>query len=208
VKRAVPGDIGVGVCESWTFGVELILACNIKGHNYHKIMFQDSDSEDDTESHTSRRRTLSSNSRSGFASSSSAILSSLSSGDGSSDILWVTPETGLKVPKTLLATRLPQSDYLIQTDIVLDRLKLKPLSTSAMVRYNGGPIESCGTISLKWAWNPNDLKSEKVQRSTFYVVNDLPDSKVVLSDSDPQVSPMDNAGGMSPTLRRWSSSNR
>lgn len=115
------------------------------------------------------------------------------------------PEAGSKVLKTLTATRLPQSDYLIQTHIVRDHLKLKPerQSDDALVRYNGGSLRSYGTISLDWAWSLKDLKSEKVQQSTFYVVEELPDSEVVLNDSDPQDSPIYHDGGISPPLTRW-----
>lgn len=176
-------------------------ACRFRGHNHLKVMAQDSDSEDDTESQISRRRTLSSNSRSAVASSSSAILSSSGSGDGPSDILWVIPEAGSngsKPPKTLMATRLPQSDNLIRADVVRDRLKLKPqrLSSGSVVRYNGGPIQSSGTVSLDWAWSSRELYSEKVQRSTFHVIEDLPGGEVVLRDCDSQDSPSYQNGGM------------
>lgn len=176
-------------------------ACLYKGHKFYTVMSQDSDSEDDTESQSSRCRTLSSNSRSELASSSSAILSSSASGDGSSPVLWVVaPKAGLTAPMTLTARHLPESDYLIQAEVVHNHLKLKPkhLSVSCRVRYNGGPIMSDSTISLEWAWSPKGLKSEKVQRSTFYVVEELPDSQVVLSGSDPQDSPTNHDGGLSP----------
>jgi hypothetical protein len=180
-------------------------ACDFKGQDYHEIMSQNLVPEDDTKSQSSRRRTLSSNSRSGLASSSSAILSSAGSGDSSpvTRTLWVMPESGPEIPKTLQAICLPRSDCLIQNDTVRDHLMLEHdcLSDGELVRsvrYNGGFLESYGKISFDWALSHKDLEAEKVQRSTFYVVEELPGGKVVLSDSDPQHSPVHRAGGMSP----------
>jgi hypothetical protein len=175
-------------------------ACKFKGHNYFKIMAQESDTEDDTKSTSSRRRTLSSNSRSALASTSSAMFSSSSSADGSSGIIWFMPDPRSKIPKTLRATRLEDSDCLIEASIVRSRLKLQPkrLSGSPLVRYTGGPIHCSGTILLEWAWNSKCLTPEMIQRTTFYVVEGLPGFEVVMSDADPQDSPVDQDDGMSP----------
>jgi len=177
----------------------LQMACEAEGEDYHTVMSQASGPEDDSKSiSSSRRRTLSSDSGPANESSSSAIVSSSSSVDGTSEILYVIPETGSTDIRTLRATRLAQSNYLISADIVRLRLKLKYSSADADVCYKDGPIRSCGTILLQWAWNSNDLDSENVQRSTFYVVDDLPGVGVeaVICDLGTQDSPRDQAGGM------------
>ena len=175
----------------------LLSACEAEGHDYHLVMSRASGPEDDTKSISSRRRTLSSDSGPANESSSSAIMSSSSSVDSTSEILYAIPETGSTDIKTLWAARLAQSDYLIRTDIVRKRLKLKHPSVVAEARYKDGPILSCGTILLHWAWNSNDLDSENVQRNTFYVVDDLPGAEAVIGDLGAQDSPVDRAGGMS-----------
>jgi hypothetical protein len=177
----------------------LQMACEAEGEDYHTVMSRASGPEDDSKSiSSSRRRTLSSDSGPANESSSSAIVSSSSSVDGTSEILYVIPETGSTDIRTLRATRLAQSNYLISADIVRLRLKLKYSSADADVCYKDGPIRSCGTILLQWAWNSNDLDSENVQRSTFYVVDDLPGVGVeaVICDLGTQDSPRDQAGGM------------
>jgi hypothetical protein len=173
-------------------------ACAAQRHDYWKVMSEASSPEDDTKSiSSSHHRTLSTDSGPANESSSSAIMSSSSSVDSASEILYVIPDTGSTDVKTLRAARLPQSDYLIRTDIVRSRLKLKHHSSDACARYKDGPILSCGTISLHWAWNSNDLNSENVQRNTFYVVDDLPGAEAVICDLD-DIS-MDQGGGMSST---------
>ena len=178
-------------------------ACSVRGDSYYRIMSQTSDGEDDTESQSSRRRTLSSNSRTGVTSSSSVIPSCSDSVDGPPDCIWVVPETGSKAPKTLTATRVPQSDCLIQIEAVCSHLQLKYEHFPRVVRYNGGSLPSSGTVAIRWAWS---LKTSKVQRSTFYVVKEL-HSQVVFSDSEPEDSPVDHAVGRSFTVPKWSSSN-
>lgn len=177
-------------------------ACQFKNQDYHQVMSQNVVSEDDRGSNSSRRRTLSSNSRSVLESSSSAVLSSSGSGDGSPDTLWVMPETGRKVAKTLMATSLPQSDCLIRIDAVRTHvgLQYERLSGGELVRYNEGWLTSSGTVTIAWARSLNELNTNKVQRTAFYVVEEL-DSQVVFSDSKPENIPA--AGGMPPTVRRW-----
>jgi hypothetical protein len=177
-------------------------ACAAQGHDYWKVMSEASSPEDDTNSiSSSHHRTLSTDSGPANESSSSAIMSSSSSVDSASEILYVIPHTGSTDVKTLRAARLPQSDYLIRADIVRSRLKLKHHSSdpgsNPCARYKDGPIRSCGTISLHWAWNSNDLDSENVQRNTFYVVDDLPGAEAAICDLE-DIS-MDQGGGMSST---------
>jgi hypothetical protein len=181
-------------------------ACRFENHNYHRIMAEDSEDEDDTKSHSSHlsqvshRRTFSSHSRSGL----STVPSSWGSGDSSSNILWAMPDNTSKGVKTLTATNLAESDYLIQVDVVRKRLMLEPNrhSGGTMVHYSGGPIHSLGTVSFEWAWNPKDLRSKKSQRNTFHVVEVLPDSDVILGDSDSPDSPI-RRKGTSPTLEGY-----
>lgn len=114
------------------------------------------------------------------------------------------PDTVSNVPKTLKATNLPGSDYLIQVEVVRTRLMLEPNrhSGGTMVHYNGGPIHSLGTISFEWAWDPKHFRSKKSQRNTFHVVEVLPDYDVILGDSDSPDSPI-RRKGTSPTLEGY-----
>ena len=179
---------------------QLQLACANKGQpdeHYHRIMLQDSDTEDDTKSQSSRRRTMSSD---------YSVLTSYSSDSGNSPPkqLWVMPGNGSKAPKTLTAQCLPQSDCLIGIDAVCRHLGIQyePLSGGELVRYNEGRLSSSGTISIEWARKPSQLGTKLAQQNTFHVVDELPGTQVVFGDSEPEASPVDHPGGISSTFSR------
>ncbi|KAF2847364.1 hypothetical protein T440DRAFT_195374 [Plenodomus tracheiphilus IPT5] len=179
--------------------VELLKnACSFEEHDYHKIMSEDFEEEDDTASHSSHvsqvshGRTFSSHSRSEFPSSSTVPSSRGSGGSTSKRTLWVMPDTVPKSAKTLEAAILPGSDYLIQIKVVRSRLMLEPTRHSGrtMVHYNGWPIDSLGTISLEWRWDSTQLTSKEPQQNTFHVVEMLPDCEAIVGNSDPPHSPI------------------
>jgi len=175
--------------------------CDLRGHDYYSVMAgkdPSSDDASDTGSQvSSRRRTLSSDSRSPFISSASVVQSSSGSSDSSSSVtVWVSPDKAFNDCTPLKAKRLPQSDPLIQADIVTQRWKLTPkyLSDTHWLRYSHGSLPSDSTITLDWAWSSKHLKANRTQQTTFYLVEDLPDSEVVLGNCDAPDSPRSERG--------------
>ena len=171
--------------------------------HYHSVMAgidPNSDDASDTRSQasiSSRRRTLSSNSHSPFMSSASGVQSSSGSSDSSSYVtMWISPDKTLDEYTPLKAKRLPQSDPLIKADMVIRRWKLTPkhLADTHWVRYSHGSLRCDSTITLDWAWNSKHLKAGRTQQSTFYLVEDLPDSDVVIDNCDAPDSPSSGRG--------------
>jgi hypothetical protein len=172
-------------------------ACEAKGDNFHKVMSQDSNPDEDTRSQVWRRRTNSSNSRSEGGSSSSVVFSSSggASDPSSASSIWVLPENESD-PTPLKARRNSHSNYLIRAGLVSDHWnsRRKRLSNTTWVRYNRGSLPSQETISLPWAWTPDDLKSDKAQRNTLYLVEHLPGIDVVLGNSGSPNNPLYDNG--------------
>jgi hypothetical protein len=182
-------------------------ACEAKGNNFHRVMSQGSNPDEETRSQVSRHRTSSSNSRSEGGSSSSVVFSSSgsTSDPSSASAIWVLPENDSS-PTPLKARRISHSDYLIRADLVPDRWtsRRKRLSDTIWVRYKGGSLPSQETISLPWARDPKDLKSGKAQKNTLYLVEHLPEIDVVLGNSASPNSPIFDNGTLSLLLARLS----
>lgn len=179
-------------------------ACDFRGQDYHQIMSQSLVSEDDSKSQSSRQRTFSSDSKLTVTSNSSAAASSSDSGNRPPKQLWVMPENGSKVAKTLTALCLPKSDCLIRIDAVCNHLGMQyeQFSTEELVCYHEGHLSSSGTVSIEWARKSDQLGTKMAQQTTFYVVDDLPGAQVVFGDSEPEAIPVDHPGGISPTISR------
>jgi len=180
--------------------------CEVNEQDYHEVMAHRPSlgSEDDTMSQSSRVRSYSSKSQSQHLSSVSTDPSSLGNGD-EAQVLWIAPSGVPAWATTAEAAHLPQSDNLIQTNLVREHLNnsMRPISGGKKVKCNGRPLISIGSTSLDWASSDKDLKFGKPLSNTFYVVDGIPgtNAEIVFGDCDAQGSPVSFGGSTSfPTL--------